>query len=86
MGEILSGSLQLTIDKIHDAVGRVDDEYIRSILGFLELMDDVRDMDLGPLQASQNDLRGGLGVGEAGVRRACAGEPEGNVVPHAKPQ
>ena len=35
-GKILSSPLQSTAEKIHDAVVRVDDEYVRSVIDFLE--------------------------------------------------
>ncbi|KAJ8471667.1 hypothetical protein OPV22_026010 [Ensete ventricosum] len=55
-GEIVSSPLQRTVDQIHDAVVRVADEYIRSIIDLLELMKDIRDIGLGSWQESQNDL------------------------------
>ncbi|CAL9211826.1 unnamed protein product [Musa hybrid cultivar] len=44
-GKILSSPLQSTAEKIHDAVVRADDEYVRSVIDFLESW-----------QESQNDL------------------------------
>ncbi|CAL9196135.1 unnamed protein product, partial [Musa hybrid cultivar] len=44
-GKILSSPLQSTAEKIHDAVVCVDDEYVRSVIDFLESW-----------QESQNDL------------------------------
>ncbi|CAL9106207.1 unnamed protein product [Musa textilis] len=55
-GEIVSSPLQRTVEQIHDAVVRVDDEYIRSIIDLLELMKDIGHMALGTWQESQNDL------------------------------
>ncbi|URE17857.1 Transferase family [Musa troglodytarum] len=55
-GEIVSSPLQRTVEQMHDAVVRLDDEYIRSIIDLLELMKDIGEMDLGSWQESQTDL------------------------------
>ncbi|THU60475.1 hypothetical protein C4D60_Mb07t13140 [Musa balbisiana] len=55
-GEIVSSPLQRTVEQIHDAIVRVDDEYIRSIIDLLELMKDIRHIALGTWQESETDL------------------------------
>ncbi|XP_065042107.1 putrescine hydroxycinnamoyltransferase 1-like [Musa acuminata AAA Group] len=46
-GEILSNSLEFGADKINDATVRLNDDYIRSLIDYLELQRDVRGLQKG---------------------------------------
>ncbi|KAL5972362.1 hypothetical protein ACLOJK_041616 [Asimina triloba] len=39
-GDLLSGSTSIAVSRVHDALARMDDEYLRSALNFLELQPD----------------------------------------------
>ncbi|CAL9761903.1 unnamed protein product [Musa acuminata subsp. burmannicoides] len=55
-GEILSNSLEFGADKINDATVRLNDDYIRSLIDYLELQRDVRGLQKGSWVIPGTDL------------------------------
>ncbi|KAG1326545.1 putrescine hydroxycinnamoyltransferase 1 [Cocos nucifera] len=56
VGEVLSNSLEFSADKVHGAIVRLNDEFIRSLVDYLEQLEDVRGLHKGAWVMPGTDL------------------------------
>lgn len=55
-GDIISGALETGASKVRAATARLDDEYVRSLIDFLEMKEDVRGLAKGSWVMPATDL------------------------------
>nr|XP_010911018.2 putrescine hydroxycinnamoyltransferase 1-like [Elaeis guineensis] len=56
VGEVLSNPLEFSADKVHGATVRLNDEFIRSLVDYLEQLGDARGLEMGARVMLGSDL------------------------------